>query len=73
MSKKEFKIGDVVKLNSGGPNLTVIKVTEGDNEVQVIWASDTGIFREWIPRNCVYLIRLVYSENNVVHSGIPMI
>jgi uncharacterized protein YodC (DUF2158 family) len=34
-----FKVGDVVKLNSGGPTMTVSQVESGGGHVRCIWFS----------------------------------
>lgn len=40
---KDFKIGDVVMLNSGGPWMTVVAF-EGATLYRCSWASDNGDF-----------------------------
>lgn len=44
MTEDSFKVGDVVKLNSGGPTMTVREVgarTDGDFGVKVSWFNGT--------------------------------
>lgn len=36
----KFKIGDVVMLNSGGPNMTVWNNRRDDSLVDVVWFND---------------------------------
>lgn len=51
----EIKVGDVVKLNSGSPDLTVTVLLEKDN-IQVEWLQDnqkTGVLR--LPKACFTL------------------
>lgn len=45
----KFKVGDVVKLNSGGPHMTVFRV--GKTSVECVWFDcninyNTGVFPE---------------------------
>ena len=46
MAKAPFKVGDVVKLKSGGPSMTVTSVESGENEggpaVFCIWFNSKG-------------------------------
>jgi uncharacterized protein YodC (DUF2158 family) len=37
METKTFEDGDVVRLNSGGPDMTVVRVNE-DNSVDCVWS-----------------------------------
>jgi uncharacterized protein YodC (DUF2158 family) len=51
----EFEVGDVVSLNSGGPNMTVSEI-DGDN-VLCQWFLDDGTGdSESFPKACVTLI-----------------
>jgi uncharacterized protein YodC (DUF2158 family) len=43
MDKKDWKIGDVVKLRSGGPKMTVINVpTDSSGDVFCVWFPEGG-------------------------------
>lgn len=44
----QFKSGDVVKLRSGGPDMTVDAVYEEDQEVRCIWFAGNELKREVI-------------------------
>lgn len=46
--KKGFAPGDVVKLNSGGPPMTVSKEKE-EGLVVCCWMNDTTLFAETLP------------------------
>lgn len=53
---KKFKAGDVVKLNSGGPRMTVIRVTDYASygpEVHVQWSQGTSVGIASFPYACV--------------------
>jgi uncharacterized protein YodC (DUF2158 family) len=50
-----MKIGDIVVLNSGGPDMTIIGVT-GD-KATVVWTSETNM----IMRNTFPVVCLKYS------------
>lgn len=46
-----YKVGDVVHLRSGSPDLTVINLTSEDATVQ--WVDDDGQLTEWtFPAGC---------------------
>lgn len=44
--KKEFKIGDLVVLNSGGPVMTIISPDEQFSRVKCAWFTREGELRE---------------------------
>lgn len=47
--QKEISVGDIVCLNSGGPDMKVLSVTE--NEVTVRWGGE-----DTFPLPCVYRV-----------------
>lgn len=42
---KDFFEGAVVRLKSGGPNMTVTRLFEADSQVRVIWFDDKGVLQ----------------------------
>jgi uncharacterized protein YodC (DUF2158 family) len=53
MAKKPIKIGTVVRLNSGGPPMTVVRFN--DTHVAVIWVSGAMVQKATFPRECIRL------------------
>ena len=52
----KFRIGDVVRLNSGSPNLTVTGTTP--SKIYVKWTDDTGaVQNDHFPEACLTLIQ----------------
>lgn len=50
----DFKTGDVVQLNSGGPALTVVEKNADENTVAVCWIDEKGgIWRYDFPPECL--------------------
>jgi uncharacterized protein YodC (DUF2158 family) len=51
--RSEINIGDTVRLNSGGPNLTVV----GGNQANItIEWRDVAVERRTLPRPCVHKV-----------------
>jgi len=50
--RREFKAGDVVVLNSGGPPMTVIQRTMMD-DVYCTWINDADVIRSTFPSVCL--------------------
>ena len=44
MEIEMFKTGDVVILKSGGPNMTVVSISEDDALVDCTWMSDSEVY-----------------------------
>lgn len=42
----EINVGDVVKLKSGGPHMTVSEISEKDVEAKCVWLFDGGKLEE---------------------------
>lgn len=40
-----FEVGDVVSINSGGPDMVVVTATEKGKNVEVSWFDETGDLR----------------------------
>lgn len=40
-----YKVGDIVQVRSGGPELKVVNLSNGDATVE--WLDDDGILRNW--------------------------
>lgn len=62
----KFKIGDVVKLNSGSPKLVVASYPstsyEANDEIEVQWLDEAGHIQRWIlPSVC--FTKAVLGEN----------
>ena len=60
--QRKFNIGDVVRLNSGGPNMTVIddrdvRMADKALMVEVVWtlATDADCYATW-PEACLTLV-----------------
>jgi uncharacterized protein YodC (DUF2158 family) len=54
-----FRLGDVVRLNSGGPNCLVVDLPDFKT-VTVSWCDEQEIAREdTLPIECVHRVRLV--------------
>ena len=52
-----FRIGDIVTLNSGGPNCLVVDLNK---EVTISWRNQKGAVQEWsLPYTSIHRIRLV--------------
>jgi uncharacterized protein YodC (DUF2158 family) len=52
MSDTTFSVGDVVKLVSGGPDLTIIAIL--DNGVHLVtWFENGAICRTKLPKECM--------------------
>jgi uncharacterized protein YodC (DUF2158 family) len=51
--KKEIQVGDVVHLNSGSPDMTVIALDCLAENVAVEWLSEDGIERHVYPSVCL--------------------
>ncbi len=50
METKMFKAGDVVILKSGGPNMTVVSISEDGSIVYCTWMSDDDVYEgDFIP------------------------
>lgn len=62
MSK--FKIGDTVKLNSGSPLLTIIKI-DLHNKVQVVWLHNDKAMTETIHEDCFTPVNIKKRKTNV--------
>jgi uncharacterized protein YodC (DUF2158 family) len=50
--KIEFKIGDVVVLNSGGPDMSIVSFEEG-TKLLCSWVSDNGNFSAVFDSRCL--------------------
>lgn len=37
MKKEDLRIGDVVQLNCGGPNMVIVSINENYNEIECGW------------------------------------
>jgi len=65
--KKEFKLGQVVRLNSGGPKMTVQRLCDNDR-VECVWFTPTGEFETSAgPSKTVWSFR---SERDVFHVNV---
>ena len=62
MSEETFKVGDIVYLGSGSPELIVIHIRE-DGKVNVVWFDDTKTKQELtLPPACLtYEKRVMYA------------
>lgn len=50
MEAEMFKTGDVVILKSGGPNMTVVSISEDGSIVYCTWMSDADVYEgDFIP------------------------
>lgn len=54
MGEKEFEIGDIVKLRSGGLPMTVVFV--GDRAVEVAFYTDGRFSRQRIPQEALVIV-----------------
>lgn len=63
---KHFSIGDVVKLNSGGPNMTVIRHISSLTciGVEVSWVVGLGLQQHVFPYECVTLVKAVGKSHD---------
>lgn len=62
-----MKIGTVVQLNSGGPNMTVIKFEEPD-KATCAWFSYTTFVTEKIPADALTEVKIPKKEEFVVEA-----
>lgn len=51
-----IKIGDVVRLRSGGPKWDVGLIPEGSNDALVVRADDDGVTSESLPLACLEVV-----------------
>ena len=42
MDEMTYELGDVVILNSGGPRMTVVEVSEGGGAISCTWMNEDG-------------------------------
>jgi uncharacterized protein YodC (DUF2158 family) len=49
----DWKVGDVVQLNSGGPTMTVLEVDEEDRVVSAMWITEASHGQGRYPFDCV--------------------
>jgi uncharacterized protein YodC (DUF2158 family) len=52
--KKQVTIGDIVRLNSGSPDLEIIDCQ--DEKVTVRWSTEVGFKNYTLPSVCVYAV-----------------
>lgn len=56
MAKQYYKIGDVVRLKSGGPAMTVVALSPKEDKSRVCcgWIGDDGAFHDnWFHVDCL--------------------
>jgi uncharacterized protein YodC (DUF2158 family) len=54
--RAQFIAGDVVRLRSGGPQLTVVGIDQYNPTVHVIGFVEHGLVREQVPASCLVLV-----------------
>jgi uncharacterized protein YodC (DUF2158 family) len=63
----KFGIGDVVRLNSGGPNMTVTLYEEAKKIVYCKWVNESGQLQtEPFPDACIILVKPLTVEQHGV-------
>lgn len=71
MEKNRFKLGDIVKLNSGGPEMTIIEIF--DRIVKCSWYSESKFEYGDFPFDCLLTIyevnKLRFVENPPIHKS----
>lgn len=65
MRKIDFKVGDVVQLNSGGPKMTITYISEILEETAAMceWYGNNGIQADKFPVECIKL----WKDNNGIN------
>lgn len=55
MGEKQFEVGDVVRLKSGGPAMTVgaLREDEQGTSVGCVWAGAAEAHEHWFPAPCL--------------------
>lgn len=54
-----MKVGDVVKLNSGGPAMVVTSYSEGAQQVKVMWLDKMDVLQvAYFPSECVFIVTI---------------
>lgn len=60
----KFQVGDVVRLNSGSPDLLVLgDVTGFSNEITVVWIQESGYGKLQAAPVCFTLVRRAHEEH----------
>jgi uncharacterized protein YodC (DUF2158 family) len=54
MTKQIFNIGEIVHLNSGSPDLKVVRIDA--DQVEVTWSDDSGPRRLVLPAVCFHRV-----------------
>jgi len=49
MAEPRFKVGDTVRLKSGGPVMTVVEVDDEEDEIHCQWFADSENKRDCFP------------------------
>lgn len=57
MEPTTYSIGDIVVLNSGGPDMTITAISNGGHLLWCIWTDDNGEIRESSFRNVMVTAR----------------
>jgi len=65
-SMNSISVGEIVKLKSGGPYMTVTQESEASDEVTCTWFSQTGTRREHVFRKYVLIgIAFMPDDNDI--------
>lgn len=62
-TEQELRVGDLVRLKSGGPTMTIIRLGEGAERSPVCaWFSERGQYgRDQFPRVCLDRVRAIVN------------